>query len=357
MSKYISLVPKVFFGEHCEEDLERLIKSKRTNYTAPFIFIVDDVFENNKAITQILPVAYEDKIYYISSQEAFTSVFIDELTEKVILDSKDKPLGIIALGGSYVIQLGKIIAAMLNNPGSVKSYFNSSFQTKAVFHVGIPVISSYGTEVSQWLTINENEETYTLNSSFLTYDYLFYDIDLSKALSLASHFLPSMVSYINASMVVSSSSNIVTHSHSSVILNLIKEVYLAHNSDAINNYSRCLSASWYAGLMQLRYEKSIMQVLAIALNYVTDIPVNTCMLLIFDKFSTILKKEVRDFKAILIKNAFVLPKGEVNDLDAYEFEVLINQVYKDELFWNSDIGKYWNKLLPKKEVIKLFKKL
>ena len=89
MSKYISLVPKVFFDAHCEEALERLIKSKRTNYTAPFIYIVDDVFENNKAITQVLPVAYEDKSYYVPSQEPFTSVFIDDLTEKIILDSKE----------------------------------------------------------------------------------------------------------------------------------------------------------------------------------------------------------------------------------------------------------------------------
>ena len=141
------------------------------------------------------------------------------------------------------------------------------------------------------------------------------------------------------------------------VKNLIKEVFLDHKEDHIDNHARLLSASWYQGLMLLQYETNIVEVLASALHFVTDIPEDICMMLIFNKLGYIFKRDVSDFKTILNNNTFVLSTNVIKDLDSYELDLLISQVYKNDAFWESNTGKYWDNLLPKADILKLFKKL
>lgn len=354
---HISVVPHVFFGTNCKVVLEELIASKRINYSAPFIYLIDDSFEQNNTLLNLLPMAYDDKKYFIASSESNQVAYIDAITEQIILDSKDKPQGVIAIGGSEVIQLGKTISAMLSNPGSIRDYFSSPFVNPSVYKIGIPVISCAGAEVSNFFYVKDQELQILLKDTNNTYNYLFYDYVLSKSFSLASHFIASMQSFINASVSLKSSENSISHSHAETVKSLIKEVYLDHTEDHINNYARLLSASWYRGLMLLQYETNIVEVLASALHFATDIPENICLMLVFNKIGHRFKRNVSDFKIILKNNNVVLSTNVIKDLDGYELDLLISQVYKNTAFWESNTGKYWDNLLPKADILKLFKKL
>ena len=354
---HISVVPHVFFGTNCKVVLEELIASKRINYTAPFIYLIDDSFEQNNTLLNLLPMAYDDKKYFIASSESNQVAYIDAITEQIILDSKDKPQGVIAIGGSEVVQLGKAISAMLSNPGSIRDYFSAPFVNPSVYKIGIPIISCAGTEVSNFFYAKDQELQVLLRDTNNTYNYLFYDYILSESFSLASHFMTSMQSFVNASVSLKSSENIISKSHVSTVKSLIKEVYLDHKEDHINNHARLLSASWYHGLLLLQYETNIVEVLASALHFVTDISENICMMLVYNKLGHLLKRDVSDFKSILKNNTFVLSTNVIKDLDGYELDLLISQVYKNDAFWESNTGKYWDNLLPKADILKLFKKL
>lgn len=354
---HISLVPHVFFGTNCKVVLEELIASKRINYSAPFIYLIEDSFEQNSTLLNLLPMAYDDKKYFIASSESNQVAYIDAITEQIILDSKDKPQGVIAIGGSEVVQLGKAISAMLSNPGSIRDYFSSPFVNPSVYKIGIPVISCAGAEVSNFFYVKDQELQILLKDANNTYNYLFYDYALSKSFSLASHFIPSMQSFINASISLKSSENSISHSHVATVKSLIKEVYLDHTEDHINNHARLLSASWYQGLMLLQHETNIIELLASALHFVTDISENICLMLVFNKLGHLFKSDVSDFKSILKNNTFVLSTNVIKDLDGYELDLLISQVYNNAVFWESNTGKYWDNLLPKGDILELFKKL
>ena len=159
--------------------------------------------------------------------------------------------------------------------------------------------------------------------------------------------MPSMQSFINTSVSLKSSENSISQSHVATVKSLIKEVYLDHTEDHINNHARLLSASWYQGLLLLQYETNIVRFLASALHFVTDIPENICMMLVFNKLGHYFKRDVSDFKSILKNNTFVLSTNVIKDLDYYELDLLISQVYKNVTFWESNTGKYWDNLLPK----------
>ena len=81
------------------------------------------------------------------------------------------------------------------------------------------------------------------------------------------------------------------------------------------------------------------------------------MMLVYNKLGHLLKRDVSDFKSILKNNNFVLSTNVIKDLDGYELDLLISQVYKNDAFWNSNAGKYWSNLLPKADILNLFKNI
>ena len=77
--------------------------------------------------------------------------------------------------------------------------------------------------------------------------------------------MPSIQSFINASVSLKSSENVISQSHVATVKSLIKEVYLDHKEDHINNHARLLSTSWYHGLLLLQYETNIVEVFSLNL--------------------------------------------------------------------------------------------
>ena len=72
------------------------------------------------------------------------------MVEQIILNHKDRPSGIIGIGGGTVMDLAKAVAIMLTNEGEAKDYQGWDLvKNPAIYHVGIPTISGTGAEVSR----------------------------------------------------------------------------------------------------------------------------------------------------------------------------------------------------------------
>ncbi|MEJ7610570.1 MAG: hypothetical protein WKF88_05260 [Ferruginibacter sp.] len=53
--KNFPMVPRVVFGRGSFNQLSEILKPKRKNADAPFIFLVDDVFKGNAKIIERIP--------------------------------------------------------------------------------------------------------------------------------------------------------------------------------------------------------------------------------------------------------------------------------------------------------------
>ena len=84
------MVPRVVFGRGSFNQLNDIIAPKRLSSSAPFIFLVDDVFKGNIWLTKRIPLSYQDKVLFISANEEPKTSQVDELVEQLIL-TKSQP--------------------------------------------------------------------------------------------------------------------------------------------------------------------------------------------------------------------------------------------------------------------------
>src|SRR5690554_314960 len=97
--KNFPMVSRVVFGRGSFNQLSEIIAPKRLNVNAPFIYLVDDVFKGNAWLTSRISLAYDDQLMFISADEEPKTSQVDEMVEQIILSHKDRPSGIIGIGG------------------------------------------------------------------------------------------------------------------------------------------------------------------------------------------------------------------------------------------------------------------
>ncbi len=165
------MVSRVVFGRGSFNQLGDIIEPKRLNTKAPFIFIVDDVFKGNSWLTSRIPTAYDDQVLFISAKEEPKTSQVDDIVEQIILTHKDRPSGIIGIGGGTILDLAKAIAIMLTNEGEAKDYQGWDLvKNPAIYHVGIPTISGTGAEVSRTTVLTGPDKKLGINSDFTPFD-------------------------------------------------------------------------------------------------------------------------------------------------------------------------------------------
>jgi 3-deoxy-alpha-D-manno-octulosonate 8-oxidase len=187
--KNFPLVSKVVFGRGSIAQLNEIISPKRKNEKSPFIYLIDDVFENNNNIISNISLSYDDYIIFISSKDEPKTSQVDNLVEDIILKTKSIPSGIIGIGGGTLMDLAKAVSLMLTNNGSSDEYQGwDLIKNPAVYHVGIPTISGTGAEVSRTTVLNGPKMKLGINSDFTPFDQVILDPELTTGVKKTSGF-------------------------------------------------------------------------------------------------------------------------------------------------------------------------
>lgn len=353
------MVSKVVFGRGSFNQLQDVLMPKRLNAHAPFIYLIDDVFQGNSWITGRIPLAYEDKIYYISSNEEPKTSQVDELVEEIILQFKERPSGIIGIGGGTIMDLAKAVAIMLTNDGESKDYQGWDLvKNPALYHVGIPTISGTGAEVSRTTVLTGPDKKLGINSDYTPFDQVVLDPELTKDVPKNQWFYTGMDCYIHCIESLNGTYlNAFSQSYGEKAFDLCKEIFLENSLSEEDIQDKLMMASWHGGMSIAYSQVGVAHAMSYGLGFLlgTKHGVGNCI--VFDHLEEFYPEGVKLFKEMKDFHGVDLPQGLCKNLTDKEFDIMIDVSLGMVPLWENALGKSWNKTITREKLRELYEKM
>jgi len=353
------MVSRVVFGRGSFNQLGDIIEPKRLNSRAPFIFLVDNVFKGNVWLTSRIPLAYEDKIIYISADEEPKTSQVDELVEQIILNHKDRPSGVIGIGGGTLLDLAKAVAIMLTNEGEAKDYQGWDLvKFPAIYHVGIPTISGTGAEVSRTTVLTGPDKKLGINSDYTPFDQVILDPELTKDVPKNQWFYTGMDCYIHCIESLSGTYlNEFSKSYGEKAFELCKDIFLDNSLSNEESQDKLMMASWHGGMSIAYSQVGIAHAMSYGLSYVfgTKHGIGNCI--VFDHLEEFYPEGVKLFKDMKKKHQISLPQGLCSDLEDHELSTMIDVALVLEPLWENALGKHWKQKITRDKLKALYQKM
>lgn len=355
--KNFPMVPRVIFGAGCFGQLGEILLPKRINSEAPFIFLVDDVFEGSGLISRI-PLIFNDQIIFISADEEPKTDQVDALVQKIKNDYDNLPSGIIGIGGGTLLDLAKAVAIMLTNKGNAFQYQGWDLVKKpSIYHVGIPTISGTGAEVSRTTVLLGPEKKLGINSDFTTFDQVLLDPDLTKGVSKEQWFYTGMDCFIHCIESLNGTFlNAFSQSYGEKALELCKEVYLddLQEDDARN---KLMMASWHGGMSIAYSQVGVAHAMSYGLSYLLGVRHGIGNCLVFQHLKEFYPEGVELFNEMKEKHNIRLPKGICGELTNDDFEIMINVALSLVPLWENALGKEWRTIITPEKLRSIYQKI
>ncbi|RSK38543.1 iron-containing alcohol dehydrogenase family protein [Mangrovimonas spongiae] len=353
------MISRVVFGRGSFSQLHDVLQPKRLNVRAPFIYIVDDVFKGNAWVTSRIPLSYDDEILYISADEEPKTSQVDALVEQIILKYKEKPSGIIGIGGGTILDLAKAVAIMLTNPGSAKDYQGWDLvKNPAVYHVGVPTISGTGAEVSRTTVLTGPDKKLGINSDYTPFDQVLLDPELTKDVPKQQWFYTGMDCYIHCiESLTGTYLNAFSQSYGEKAFELCKEIFLDNKLSEKESQDKLMMASWHGGMSIAYSQVGVAHAMSYGLGYLlgTKHGVGNCI--VFDHLEEFYPEGVTMFKDMKKAHNIELPQGLCKNLSDKEFNTMIDVSLGMAPLWENAIGKNWEKTITREKLRALYEKM
>ncbi|WP_452599543.1 iron-containing alcohol dehydrogenase family protein [Pontimicrobium sp. MEBiC01747] len=357
--KNFPMVSRVVFGRGSFNQLGEILAPKRLNTKAPFIFFVDDVFKGNAWLTSRIPLSYDDKLYYVSAKEEPKTSQIDDLVEDIILNYKERPSGIIGIGGGSVLDIAKAVSIMLTNKGQSKDYQGWDLvKNPAIYHVGIPTISGTGAEVSRTTILTGPDRKLGINSDYTPFDQVVLDPELTKDIPKEQWFYTGMDCYVHCIESLNGTYlNAFSKSYGEKAYSLCKEVFVDGNLTEEESQDKLMMASWHGGMSIAYSQVGVAHAMSYGLSYLlgTKHGIGNCI--VFDHLEDYYPEGVALFKEMKTKHNINLPQGICAELSDKEFDIMIDVALSLEPLWENAIGKQWKKSITRETLRALYEKM
>jgi 3-deoxy-alpha-D-manno-octulosonate 8-oxidase len=357
--KNFPMVPRVIFGRGSFNQLNEIVSPNRLNAKAPFIFLVDDVFKNNTWLISRISLSYEDKIVYISTKEEPKTSEVDALVEEIILNYKERPSGIIGIGGGSVLDFAKAVSIMLANEGVSKDYQGWDLvKNPAIYHVGVPTLSGTGAEVSRTAILTGPDLKLGINSDYTPFDQVILDPELTKDVEKDQWFYTGMDCYIHCIESLNGTFlNEFSKTYGEKAFDLCKEIFLGDNLSPEASQDKLMMASWHGGMSIAYSQVGVAHALSYGLSYHLGIKHGIGNCLVFDHLEEYYPEGVAIFKAMKGKHNIKLPQGICANLSNDEFDIMINVALSLEPLWENALGKTWKKVITPEKLKVLYQKI
>ena len=353
------MVPRVVFGRNSFDQVGELLMPLRRNSEAPYIFLVDDVFQDRPEVTSRIPVMFEDRIIFISAEEEPKTAQVDALVAMIKAEFDELPSGIIGIGGGTVMDLAKAVSLLLTNPGRAQDYQGWDLvKNKAVYHVGIPSISGTGAEVSRTTVLTGPEKKLGINSDFTPFDQVVLDPAMTEGVPKDQWFFTGMDCFIHCvESLEGCFLNTFSQSYGEKAYELCCEVYTSDELDFEERQNKLMMASWHGGMSIAYSQVGIAHALSYGLSYELGIRhgVGNCM--VFDHLEKYYPKGVRKFKEMKDRHEIVLPSGVCSDLTTEQMDSMTRVALSLEPLWENALGADWKEKITEKEIHELYQKM
>ena len=353
------MVPRVIFGRGSFNQVNEVLAPKRLSIKAPFIFLIDDVFRNNAWLTTRIQLSYSDRIIFVSANEEPKTSQVDAIVEDIILTSKERPSGIIGIGGGTLLDLAKAVSIMITNNGEAKDYQGWDLvKNPAIYHVGIPTISGTGAEVSRTTVLTGPEKKLGINSDYTPFDQVILDSELTKDVPTNQWFYTGMDCYIHCiESLTGTYLNTFSESYGNMALDLCKQIFLEDNLSNIESQEKLMMASWHGGMSIVYSQVGVAHAMSYGLSYLlgTKHGIGNCI--VFNQLEEFYPEGVSLFKQMKAKHNITLPKGLCSNLSDEEFDTMISIALSLEPLWENALGTNWRKIMTPKKLKELYQKM
>uniref|UniRef100_UPI00406BB34C iron-containing alcohol dehydrogenase family protein n=1 Tax=Aquimarina rhodophyticola TaxID=3342246 RepID=UPI00406BB34C len=352
------MVPRVVFGNGSFEQIDTILSNERKGLS-PFVFLIDNVFENNTAqIADRLALGNGDKIIYVSTKEepktSQVDALVQEIKEKYIL-----PSGIIGIGGGSVLDLAKAVSIMLANPGSAADYQGWDLvKNKAVYHVGVPTISGTGAEVSRTTVLTGPERKLGINSDYTPFDQVILDPELIRDVPKDQWFYTGMDCYIHCVESLNGTYlNAFSQSYGEKALDLCKEIFLNGTLDKNEADAKLMMASWHGGMSIAYSQVGVAHAMSYGLAYVlgTKHGIGNCI--VFDKLEAYYPEGVALFKEMKAVHNINLPTGVCANVTEEQLDTMTQVALSLDPLWENALGLNWKDKVDANVLKAIYRKL
>ncbi|WP_375324023.1 iron-containing alcohol dehydrogenase family protein [Flagellimonas sp. GZD32] len=351
------MVPRVIFGSGSFSQLGDILLPKRKSSEAPFIFLVDDFFENEE-FASMVPTMFNDEIIFISADEEPKTAQVDALVNQIREKYTELPSGVIGIGGGTLLDLAKAVSILLNNKGMAKDYQGWDLVGKpALYHVGVPTISGTGAEVSRTTVLLGPEKKLGINSDYTTFDQVLLDPDFTKTVPKDQWFYTGMDCFIHCvESLTGTYLNAFSQSYGEKSMALCKEVFLGDISES-ESRDKLMMASWHGGMSIAYSQVGIAHAMSYGLSYLLGVKHGIGNCLVFQHLGEFYPEGVALFNQMIEKHGIELPTGICANLTQEDFDVMTGVSLSLEPLWENALGKGWKKTITPERLQQMFQKI
>jgi 3-deoxy-alpha-D-manno-octulosonate 8-oxidase len=352
------MVPKVVFGEGCFDQLSSILASQKQE-KAPFIFLVDDVFEDNADFVNRINLRFNDKLIFVSADEEPKTSQVDNLVNDIKNEFTYTPSGIIGIGGGTVMDLAKAVSIMLINKGSAADYQGWDLvKSKAVYHVGVPTISGTGAEVSRTTVLTGPVRKLGINSDFTPFDQVILDPELTKGVPKNQWFFTGMDCFIHCVESLNGTFlNAFSQSYGEKAYDLCMEIFLGDTLSEEESRAKLMMASWHGGMSIAYSQVGVAHAMSYGLGYVlgTKHGVGNCI--VFQYLEEFYPKDVALFNQMVEKHGVEIPQGVCKDITEEQLDVMVEVAMGMVPLWENALGDNWEETITPEKLKELYIKM
>jgi 3-deoxy-alpha-D-manno-octulosonate 8-oxidase len=350
------MVGYVVYGRGAFDQLDQIIAPHRKQ-DAPMVFLLDHFFKGS-ALESRIPLRHNDQLLFADVTYEPKTTQVDALAQQ-LKESFGTVSGIIGIGGGSTLDLAKAVSLMMTNPGSSADYQGWDLvKVPGVYKVGIPTLSGTGAEVSRTTVLTGPTRKLGMNSDFTPFDQIVLDPALTKDAPKNQRFYTGMDCYIHCiESLEGTYLNEFSKSYGEKALELCREVFLEADEWTEACDDKLMMAS-YAGGMSIAYSQvGVAHAVSYGLSYLlgTKHGIGNCI--VFDQLEEYYPTGVAEFKRMVQKDGYEIPKGICAGLSDAQFDTMINVSLGMKPLWENALGKDWESIMTRNKLRTLYEKL